>query len=138
VSCNKVSDDLVVESGSQTFYVDPTYVYFASCEPGYLKIGCSGDPPDRVLRTLQAGITGKRPEDAKLTTLKFIGGFRGDRIDERRWHRYFSQFKIVGEWFRYDEECQKRVSWIRMVRQLNVLAKFHVPSHRAATSEQSA
>lgn len=85
------------------------YVYFASCSPGYLKVGFSINPIERVY------MVGKQrgyPEDADIKSIQFVRCLRGQTLDELIWHADLSKFRAKGhlEWYRDSTEARAALS----------------------------
>ncbi len=71
-----------------------TFIYFVQdVETKNIKIGITESPKQR-LGTLQSG---------NANELILLGAIRGLPGDEFDLHRKFSEFRIRGEWFRYDQ-----------------------------------
>ena len=75
------------------------YVYFAECEPGYVKIGYSTDPIRRLV-SIRNTCSLLIPPDANLHTLRLIGVTPVNRYREGQIHRDLATHKVIGEWFR--------------------------------------
>ena len=75
------------------------YVYFAECEPGYVKIGYSTDPIRRLV-SIRNTCSLLIPSDANLHTLRLIGVTPVNRYREGQIHRDLATHKVIGEWFR--------------------------------------
>jgi hypothetical protein len=72
------------------------WVYFIRySNGGDVKIGYSGDDPQRRLKILQTGC----PDELTL-----IGVQRGTKGDEAELHERFAEYRKRGEWFRWNEK----------------------------------
>lgn len=85
------------------------YVYLASCSPGYLKVGFSVNPIERVYAI---GRHHGYPKDADIKTIQFVRCLPGETFDEFLWHVRMSEFRAKGhlEWYRDSKEAREVLS----------------------------
>lgn len=74
------------------------HVYFAACDAtDRLKIGVSNNVDGRLSHIGQAS----------GLPLRLVDALPGNRQEELRAHEAFERWRLSGEWFRYDADCQK-------------------------------
>jgi Meiotically Up-regulated Gene 113 (MUG113) protein len=75
------------------------FIYFIGSEDGRVKIGYSTKPGKR-LRAVQTGAS---------TLLRLIAAVRGSPQDEQQLHAKFVDYRLRGEWFRFEGELRTYV-----------------------------
>jgi hypothetical protein len=80
------------------------FIYFIAAETlGAVKIGYSGQHPEKRLRGLQTGCP------ARLKLLAFVPG---SEADEARLHEIFQPLHIHGEWFRHELKLRTLIAYL--------------------------
>lgn len=82
-------------------------VYFIRCE-GFVKIGISADPQKR-LETIQRSGNGTLAPPINLAGSHIAATESGGRGRERELHRKFARLRVVGEWFKEDDELRSYI-----------------------------
>lgn len=80
------------------------HVYIMQCgDLPRVKIGYSINPERRLRQLITTGV----PDD-----LRVIATIPGPPALERDYHRQFADYRVRGEWFRYEGEVKQWVEWI--------------------------
>ena len=81
-------------------YADGLFVYFfANIEMGFCKIGCSKNVYERI-----KSINCSTPYEVKI-----ISVIRGNYKLEKELHDKFSEYRLNGEWFKYDGKLKQEI-----------------------------
>jgi hypothetical protein len=99
---------------------DAGFVYFAYCQPGYLKIGFTTRSPQGRICHIRNGRS-LAPQDARLGTIRLVGFKAGRMADEVQWHHKLAHLLAVipqknghTEWFVADRKLMRRIERLQL------------------------